>query len=238
MPFHCIIIRPPLKACGGMLCAECAVIRAPVGDIEIKGIPDWIRYPWLIRFCSYAEEFLCIQSSYPCHIIQRNGFYFRNPPGGFNNKRRLVPLPPVRKRRKIRAVRLNEHPFNGNLFYNLMYICCLREGDNACEGEIHAHIKAFSCHIIASGKTVHYAANISNALIPEDIQCIILRLPAVYDKRQVQFPGKLYMPCEYSLLDIPRRMLIMIIKTGFAYGNDLLVAGQFCKLFKALLAGN
>src|SRR3989344_5908957 len=185
MPCDSIIIRPPLKACGGMLCAECAVIRASVGDIEIKGIPDWIRYPWLSRFCSYAEKFLCIQRGYPRHIIQRNGFYFRNPPGGFNNKRRLVPLPPVRKRRKIRAVRLNEHPFNGNLFYNLMYICCLREGDNACEGEIHAHIKAFSCHIIAFGKTVQDTAYILDTFLFKHIQCVLLCLPAVYDKRQV-----------------------------------------------------
>src|SRR3990172_5202625 len=158
MPFHCIIIRPPLKACGGMLCAECAVIRAPVGDIEIKGVSDGIGYFRIPFFSLYAEEFLCIQGGYPRHIIQRNGFYFRNPLGGFNNKRRLVPLPPVRKRRKIRAVRLNEHPFNGNLFYNLMYICCLREGDTAY---------------------------ILDTFLFKHIQCVLLCLPAVYDKRQV-----------------------------------------------------
>src|SRR3989304_8011516 len=103
MSFDSIIIRPPLKACGGMLCAECAVIRAPVGDIEIKGVSDGIGYFRIPFFSLYAEKLLCIQCGYSRHIIQRNGFYFRNPPGGLRQPSRLVPIPHVVKARETGA---------------------------------------------------------------------------------------------------------------------------------------
>ena len=62
--------------------------------------------------------------------------------------------------------------------------------------------------------------------VAEDVNRIFVRIPGVNDDGKSQAAGKLQLPAKHVALYLPRRVVIVIVQSGFADRDDPFLIGE------------
>jgi len=60
--------------------------------------------------------------------------------------------------------------------------------------------------------------------LSQDVQCILAGITCMHNNRFIQFDSTLYMRSETLLLPFFVSLVVIVVETGFAYGDNFFVA--------------
>ena len=140
---------------------------------------------------------------------------------------RLVALSAAALRRKKRRVGFGENAVEGQLPGHIADGLRLRIGDISGERNHESHVEAATGFVDRSGEAVKNSAKTCRApVLLDNFQTIRPRVAAVNDDGEFGGTGLLKLAAEDALLQVRSNVIVVIIETHFAPGNDSRIRGE------------